>query len=373
MVLKSMFIKVSIFLLLVACGRLNEFEHRVAKDEALNVGGLMELTESEELDRVNVLLIHGMGGFANRDEITLPDEVAESLNFSTDSCKSRQVYIGSSGITRPKGYSDCGKNVNIDDSSNIDGRVVTREYTRADGKQLNFFNVFWSNSVTSEKFYLQAVDMQNWIQDLRVRRYTDIAKYRLMNDNLADALLYTGNKRQEIDRVASLSANWIASDSRGTRHANSIVSFSLGSAIVNNALGFTNRKQSNDFNNKLCRVYMLANQIPLLELGSDTPGTLRTRYEKMPGVESGLRPQCNSSGRQWIVSISDPNDVLSYPLESDVFYSDLAKAYADVALSITKWKYGVGDIQFVNPIEAHLGYAQDERVIKLISVGGSNF
>ncbi|MEM9716981.1 MAG: hypothetical protein AAF826_10745 [Pseudomonadota bacterium] len=91
---------------------------------------------------------------------------------------------------------------------------------------------------------------------------------------------------------------------------------------------------------------------------------------------------CPGDAPQWLAAISDPNDVLSYPLPREIFdrsdakdsktfsFSDEAgTSYADIALSIAKKKFGLLSVQFVNPIDAHANYIIDPAVRDILING----
>jgi transcription termination factor Rho len=118
-------------------------------------------------------------------------------------------------------------------------------------------------------------------------------------------------------------------------------------------------------------IFMLANQLPLLQLGRDDPE-----------VTGQIKEHCTKEGPNYhkrlfkeleIVAFSDPNDVLSYEI-TPVFAhkrmdSRICPKMTNVSINIAEVisLFGVGDI--ASPGEAHNGYSGDDRVIQLIVHG----
>ncbi len=118
-------------------------------------------------------------------------------------------------------------------------------------------------------------------------------------------------------------------------------------------------------------VYMLANQLPLLELGRK-PATVRGQIAKYCRPDGELRSQ-RILGKLPIYAFSDPNDLLSYPIPpnfADQYLdSRLCPKVTNIAINVAKTisLFGLGEI--ANPATAHGGYDHDERVIALIAHG----
>ncbi len=122
---------------------------------------------------------------------------------------------------------------------------------------------------------------------------------------------------------------------------------------------------------KELRVYMLANQLPLLELGVE------------PAPIVGMIPEyCTPEGADYgdrffnklsIVAFSDPNDALSYAIpegyEDRYMDSRICPEVINVSINVVDPinLFGLGE--FANPMLAHGSYVDDKRVIGLI-VGG---
>jgi hypothetical protein len=118
-------------------------------------------------------------------------------------------------------------------------------------------------------------------------------------------------------------------------------------------------------------IFMLANQLPLLQLG-----------RKDPEVTGQIKQYCREEGPNYhkrlfkelkIMAFSDPNDLLSYEITPEFaaerMDSRICPRTTNVSINIAEVisLFGVGEI--ASPGEAHSGYAGDERVIQLIVHG----
>jgi hypothetical protein len=123
--------------------------------------------------------------------------------------------------------------------------------------------------------------------------------------------------------------------------------------------------------NKQIRIYMLANQLPLLHLGTSTPPVVNN-------IDNYCRRGASDYEDRYfdklsIVAFSDPNDALSYAIppgyENNYIDSRLCPEIVNVSVNVAEPidLFGLGE--FVNPMAAHASYENDARVIGLI-VGG---
>ena len=121
-------------------------------------------------------------------------------------------------------------------------------------------------------------------------------------------------------------------------------------------------------------IFMLSNQLPLLQLGRDPPE-----------ITGQTAAYCKPDGNYYserifkeidIIAFSDPNDILSYPIPPGYaernLDSRLCIETTNININIAKIIdfFGLGKI--ANPLEAHVGYDHDKIVIALISQGIGN-
>ncbi len=125
------------------------------------------------------------------------------------------------------------------------------------------------------------------------------------------------------------------------------------------------------YKTKELQLYMLANQLPLLQLGQEEPE-----------ISGQIDQYCRAEGAHYdqrllkklrIVAFSDPNDLFSYAIKPQ--YADqhmdsrLCPEITNVILNVAKVINVLGIGEVANPMKAHNGYQTDERVIGLITKG----
>lgn len=102
----------------------------------------------------------------------------------------------------------------------------------------------------------------------------------------------------------------------------------------------------------------------------------------LPAISSETDAYCETDGKRSaervmrkmnIVAFSDPNDILSYPVPLDFtknsIDSRICPAVTNVSLNIAAQKSLFDAASFANPLTAHSGYMEDDRVIDLIANG----
>ena len=80
--------------------------------------------------------------------------------------------------------------------------------------------------------------------------------------------------------------------------------------------------------------------------------------------------------RLHLVAFTDPNDVLSYPVPQSwadqYMESRLCSSITNVTINLVQVSSLLGLGEFANPLNAHLGYAGDERVRGLLTRGAGH-
>jgi hypothetical protein len=160
-----------------------------------------------------------------------------------------------------------------------------------------------------------------------------------------------------------------------------IISHSLGSRISLDALQESmqhiskrpdHQNISDQFKSKPMYIYMLSNQLPLLQLG-----------QELPQVHDQTRSFCTSEGDKYderffeklqIVAFSDPNDLFSYAVSPDYanryIDSRLCPVVTNVTIQIAEVRnFLLGTSEVANPLVAHSDYEIDSRVLKMLVSG----
>ena len=126
--------------------------------------------------------------------------------------------------------------------------------------------------------------------------------------------------------------------------------------------------------NREITVFMLSNQLQLLQLGRD-----------LPEITNEIPQYCSKKGKNYsnrfadktnIIAISDPNDILSYavPQRYENFYLDsrLCPEISNVNINIANLMNILNLTEFANPLDAHISYDEDERVAAMLAYGLGN-
>jgi hypothetical protein len=334
-----------------------------------------------------------MRGYAGNDAVQIPALIAGALGFGEGewyyftieypekSCQTVGLVDSEEEAQRlrevelPVSPGSAGRAVPCPTAGYVDRIFYAK--TPDQNSKLKYLAVYildWTPSTQDDKTQLINDDDQEWIGALRLKGYTDVAKHDLMDDSLADAILYTGKRRTRIDYVFNMALSKIEEDSPGSTHRNVIISFSLGSVITLRGLSeisYPLGPEEKSFSSHVCKVYFLANQIPLLALGIDEdPSPTKHLYQSLGAETREKTSLCGSTGGPWVVSVSDPNDLLSYPIPEDILRK-YPNTFADVGLSIADKAYWVPFTNYwvPNPVAAHTGYGSNKKVRELLLEG----
>jgi len=297
----------------------------------------------------------------------------------------------------------------LDPTRKLGNLRISRLTNEDKSHELLFYELTWSEITATEKEVLSYDNSGE--HSFRRATINNVLK-KFTNDTFPDQMIYLGDRHEDILVSFQQSFCWMISkqwddlpvtSNRACGSAQlqsaiggmkkdhyAFISHSLGSRIIIDGLQriaalLTNkeskiRKQFDNvdefvqtFQQLRMPIFMLANQLPLLQLG-----------RKLPEVTGQRDAYCRADGPHYdsrilsetdIIAFSDPNDILSY----EVSYEFMDR-YLDSRLCVdtTNVNLNVADvidvfgIDFANPLEAHNGYLTDERVISLIAYGVGN-
>ena len=284
---------------------------------------------------------------------------------------------------------------------------VTRLQNENNSKELWFYELTWSE-ITRDQKALLAFD-NSGEYSFRRAEVNDLLK-KFSNDTGPDPIIYLGKSRELILRAFAQAFCWMNKNSwdaipKDGRHTCTFsdnrsenisqdnfvfISHSLGSRITidgitrmvyllehpetQSTIQTIDKQQREALQKKRIQLFMLSNQLPMLQLGRDLPEVTEKKAE-----------YCQANGPQYksrmfaetsIVAFSDPNDLLSYaiPHEFSEKYLDsrLCINVTNININVAKVfdAFGLGKI--ANPMEAHVGYTKDDRVVALIAKGIGN-
>jgi hypothetical protein len=225
-----------------------------------------------------------------------------------------------------------------------------------------------------------------------------------VNDVAADPLVYTGTGRERIQAAVGQALCWaISADWQGLPDTQQVctpdsptfasrldnddfvfITHSLGSRITTDALERLARLMKQEgvrrprvgllaeaFRERDVKIFMLANQLPLLQSGLEPAGV----RDSGPGYcqPNGAHYQDRLFKETELIAFSDPNDLLSYPIPDrfvrDYVDSRLCPRQVNVTINVAPVSDLIGLGQFANPLAAHVEYENDDRVIGLITRG----
>ena len=334
---------------------------------------------------LKVLMIHGVGthhpGYSQR----IQEHLANNIGLDIVSRLSKNIYQRD-----PKSPETPIGNLRITYWQNLDR-----------SKNMLFYELTWSEITTPYKKII-AFDTTEQYSKFRVP-FNNMMK-DFLDNALTDPLVYVTDPHGLILASARQSICWMVNDSwenlpdkraavcdlsqnagieKFKNEKGAFITHSLGSKILMDAITASAEEISDTPNNqqlikklqdKEITVFMLANQLPILQI--DHP---------MPKIHNQINAYCSPKGKLYdrrifkgvnIVAFSDPNDILSYAIPQDFAdkYIDsricprVTNVSVNVAPEISAFGFGI-----VNPVTAHTNYDNSPKVINLITKGTDNF
>jgi len=207
-------------------------------------------------------------------------------------------------------------------------------------------------------------------------RLNGTVKDRLLDDCLADAVIYQGASHDAIrDAMVDAVARIVAANP-GADGPLVVVAESLGSKMLFDALSSmleSNQPRTRALGQLAARrlglIYMAGNQLPLLGLGEQALVARATpdqdalqRFLELRRRQAG--PRAERLQRLALVAFTDPNDLLSYRL-LPARYAAPDVAVADVLVSNARTWLGLLE----DPVAAHMDYLANPAVGVLIACG----
>jgi len=340
--------------------------------------------------QLKVLYVHGIGTHLPGHGAPLARGLAEALGLSVRSARHKVIpLIARDDATQPLG----------------ELRIV-RTTDDARLRDMLFYELTWSvinepakRAIAFDKSGLYSTRRASINQSMRV----------IVNDLAPDPIAYAGNSGELIQEAIGQSLCWAFSrtwselpeaqapevcgfdqrfGSRADKDPLAIITHSLGSRAAIDALqSIVERVQRPEFATephivalrrelaeRPIRLYMLSNQLPLLEAGQD-PAAVRGLSAPFCTADAPRRAE-RFFGSTDIVAFNDPNDILSYPIPPDwvetYLDSRLCPAVTNVTINVATVRNVLGLGEVADPLAAHTQYATDERVLALIAHGAGH-
>lgn len=277
---------------------------------------------------------------------------------------------------------------------------VNRFTDKAGTRELIFYELTWSEITEAEK---QAIAFDDSTEYTFRRTQLNGFMKKFFNSHIPDPLIYLGEAHDPIIASVQQAFCWMTigdwEDYPGESDATCdvfdpdrmqqfeedgfvFITHSLGSRIVIDAVQelsiwahqqtapeFVAMRQV--FQKKQMPVYMLANQLPLLELGRE-PAPVRGQIKDYCRPD-GSKYSDRFFGGMPIYAFSDPNDMLSYPIPpkfaDEYMDSRVCPQFTNITLNVAAPVNLFGLSKVANPLSAHVDYDHDERVIALMAHG----
>ncbi len=333
--------------------------------------------------KMKVLMVHGVGDHLPGYSTRFLEKLAKALDLTVMSAPYKNIALTSRD----------------DHSKNLGNLRINRLISKDRRRELIFYELTWTPITAGQKEVLAYDNSGEY--SFRRAEVNDLMK-QFSNKTGPDPILYLGDSREDILVSFAQAFCWMTkSDWEGLPNAVSqtcsfndkavsehlhrdqyaFVSHSLGSRIVIDGMqriaGLIKERNvefQSALKNKEIRIYMLSNQLPMLQLGI-----------KLPEVNNQYDAYCQPAGEKHgdrmvsktpIVAFSDPNDLLSYAIPHG-----FVEKYLDsrLCIDVTNININVATVfdvfglgKLANPLEAHVGYDSDDRVVAIIARGVGN-
>ena len=348
--------------------------------------------------KTKVLMVHGVGRHLPGYSTVLYENLAKELDLSVIDMPPKELTLFNQ----------------FNPSQKLGTLRLTRLLSKDRDKELLFYELTWSSITDDEKENLN-FDVSGQVAFRRAKVNRDMKLFS--NDAIADPLLYLGENREAILISVGQSLCWMTthswsdfpSDTHKPCTLKSInpeflmnlegddyifISHSLGSRITMDGLQRLSRllnaaghsptereltlksfpefeKFRHAFQNRPIKIFMLSNQLPLLQLGRPAPDVLNQHKDYC--LPEGNRYAERFANETHIIAFSDPNDLLSYNIPFDFkkkfLDSRMCARISNISINIAYVTDILGITDVANPLEAHVGYDHDERVIALMAHG----
>ncbi|MCD2452279.1 hypothetical protein GO003_017970 [Methylicorpusculum oleiharenae] len=342
--------------------------------------------------KTKILFVHGVGDHMPGYTTEFLEKLAKELNLTARSHSQKNIALSAPLLGRKE----------------LGNLRVTHLLNEERGIDLTFYELTWSEITRKHKELLAFDNSGDY--DFRRAKINSLLK-KFSNDTGPDPIIYLGDSRDAILAAFTQSFCWMATgdwddlpdsgihacsglnDSSADYIAHDeyvFISHSLGSRItidgmqriahiLANVAKYADAGKNVNIadsaiaalQNKQVPIYMLSNQLPMLQLGRELPEVVGapSDYCDVSGVNYNKRMVSKTE----IIAFSDPNDLLSYGIPSGFAeqYIDtrLCPSITNVNINIASVMDAFGLTDLANPLEAHVGYDKDDRVIALIAKG----
>lgn len=333
--------------------------------------------------KMKVLMVHGVGDHLPGYSTQFIEKLMLKLDMSVMTAQHKNIKLTS--------RTETGKN--------LGNLRINRLLNKNRNKELLFYELTWSEITAKQKEVLAYDNSGEY--SFRRAQVNDLLK-KFSNDTGPDPIIYLGESREDIlvsfaqafcwmtksdwdnlpdDVMQACSFNEDGAAVNITNDQYAFISHSLGSRItidgmqrIASIVNDRDAKFREALKKKEIPIYMMSNQLPMLQLGRKLPdiSNQKADYCQPQGVHYDQRMVSKTP----IIAFSDPNDLLSYAIPHG-----FVEKYLDsrLCIDVTNININVATIfdafglgKLANPLDAHVGYDTDDRIISLIAKGVGN-
>ncbi len=321
------------------------------------IGPLLAQTPQRQLD---VIMVHGMGTHTLCTAQQSVATISKALRATLPGTLSSSTVSSCTDKAQPGPIQAYTASVDMDGGTLHFKAIVWSPLTAALKQQLEY------NNTGNPSDCARDVDCKP-----RRARFNGDGIDFLLNDALADALIYEGKSNSRISAAVAESIAHVLGKPSATPLPLVLITESLGSKIVfdalatilNNPRQFKLKQSRQVLGQRIRLVFMGANQLPFLGL-ADQNGVAPAK-DTMSNFLSALG-KSGSAEPVHFIAFTDPNDLLSFRLQPSRYGKDFPWAqFSDVLVSNANTVLG----RLENPYTAHIGYLDNPDVISIIACG----
>jgi len=354
---------------------------------------------------VKVLMVHGIGTHLPGYSTRLAENLARELGLGV--VERTPKVIGLRLHVHPRVFEEAvARGMMRGELDEPNGTVTLQRYSSKDGSRaMTFYELTWSEITEPDKRVIN-YDSSGDYSFRRAALNHELKEF--INNHLPDPLIYLGDAQGNIQTSVTQALCWMFTRDyeQVPQHTDeacefygytpdelrndsySFISHSLGSRILTDSLQSitatvaygqgTNSDETlrvatqwvDILQNESLSIFMLSNQLPLLQLGRPPPQVTNqfTNYCTAEGDKQAGRVFAESR----LIAFSDPNDILSWSVppgyEDQYLDSRMCPVLNNVIINVAEVKKVLG-FELAPAGEAHRNYDNDERVIKLMAHG----
>ena len=343
----------------------------------------LESTEGDSppVARLKVLTVHGIGSHSPGYSRRLLDSLVPELGMTSMSERVKVIPL-----------------IHPEHSGDLGVLSVYRFLNGDRSREVLFYELTWDSIVEEQ---IRIIDYDSGQEASAKRAPLNHAMKVFVNDSVPDALIYNTSYRKPMQLSVAQAGCWLLTTKwddlpheeavfcdaslpeawLNLSQSNfAVISHSLGSRISMDAIQQTmmdvaRRPELSDLGRQLkfkpFHLYMLSNQLPLLQVGQPLP-EVQNRIGAYC-LPEGEKHSDRLLGHMQIVAFSDPNDLFTYRIKpafvERYIDSRLCPTITNVEIEVAQVTSLLGTGAFANPQSAHADYEIDPRVIRLLVSG----